>query len=105
MSELGWICLGALCSIVLLATFFAICVSRLLSKFSSHALELARLSRAGSLREVTADEHSTDGPEFEPGVPLTDEEEATLEELAVQRREVKPHEVPGPRLRGEQDFF
>jgi len=101
MSEMGWLVLGALCSVIMLAGFFTICVLRLVSKFSSHAVELARLSKAGSLKEVIADEHAEDGPVFEPGV-RDDSYEAELEELMVRNRAVPPHEQNGPRLRGEE---
>jgi hypothetical protein len=100
MSEMGWLVLGALCSVIMLAAFFTICVVRLVSKFSSHAVELARLSKAGSLKEVIADEHSEDGPVFTQ--PPSDEYEAELEELMVRDRRVPPHEQNGPRLRGEE---
>jgi hypothetical protein len=99
MSEMGWLVLGALCSVVLLTGFFVTCVLRLSSKFSSHVVELVRLSKAGSLKEVIADEHSEDGPVFKQ--PPSDEYEAELEELMVRDRSVPPDERPGPRLRGE----
>ena len=99
MSDLGVVLLGALCSTLFLSTFFAVCIVRLVSKFSSHVVEIVRLSRAGSLREVVADEHSEDGPVFTQ--PPNDEYEAELEELMVRDRSVPPHEQNGPRLRGE----